>query len=369
MPFFARPNLDDTQFKQLTGSTLTLSGETNFVGVLKSKGVEIDATTGGTTAAGDALVFDGTKIVLTPISGGSGSGIYYGASPTTCTVGGLPALSSISGCTISKILEKILVPELNPVIVDPSRTFNIPVVNPYEVGAVLNSLVATSTFNRGTITPPYGTDGYRSGAITCYHYRDFNNVVVSQACSISPATYNVPSYTVVAGSRTAYGCVSYSAGMQPSGSTGTPYLSPYPSGTTSPIPIVINGIYPYFYGKVASGGAPSGSNRPTPTAALITGGTKIVGSSTGTVYINFNSGADDYIWFATPNASTTKTCWYVDATNKGNIGGAISAGGNLFPNPDTVTSVGTVCWSGQSYKLYISNYQTCATQIMELRNS
>ena len=31
MTFFARPNLDDIQFKQLTGSTLTLSGQTRII--------------------------------------------------------------------------------------------------------------------------------------------------------------------------------------------------------------------------------------------------------------------------------------------------------------------------------------------------
>src|ERR1035437_6431837 len=107
MSFFARPNLDDIQFKQLTGSTLTMSGVTNFTGILKSKGIEIDATATGATA-GDALVFDGTKIILTPISGGS-SGMYYGNTPASITLGGISSGTILTGKTLSLILQELLV--------------------------------------------------------------------------------------------------------------------------------------------------------------------------------------------------------------------------------------------------------------------
>jgi len=113
---------------------------------------------------------------------------------------------------------------------------------------------------------------------------------------------------------------------------------------------------------------------------LVTSGTKVVDVSNSTLPIKFCSTADDYIWFATPDASITKTFWYVDASNKGSIGGAVTPGGNLFPDPQSPSvSVTTVCWNNQPYKVYVSNYQT-STQcvlgsnpnfcyIMELRNS
>ena len=77
----------------------------------------------------------------------------------------------------------------------------------------------------------------------------------------------------------------------------------------------------------------------------------------------------DYKYYNYEYSSTTKTCWYVDALNSGSIGGVVSAGGNLFPTPTNVCPVTTICWSGQCYKVYISNYQTASTSIIQLRNS
>ena len=65
--FFTRPDLDDRQFKQISGSSLTLSGETNFAGILKSKGTEINGSV-ATASIGDVLTWDGTSIKLqTPL--------------------------------------------------------------------------------------------------------------------------------------------------------------------------------------------------------------------------------------------------------------------------------------------------------------
>jgi len=117
MPFFARPNLTDEQFKQLNGvdNILTLSGQTRIAttsGLTLTDGaggyIPIIAT-GGTNY--DVLTYCNGQITLLPQSGG-GSGVYSGASPTTCTVGGLVAGTAIAGCSISTILEEILVPAI-----------------------------------------------------------------------------------------------------------------------------------------------------------------------------------------------------------------------------------------------------------------
>lgn len=115
MPFFARPNLSDIQFKQITGSTLTLSGETRIstpsgLTLIGQSGyVPINLTTGNTNY--NVLTYIDGEIILQPASGG-GSGVYTGASPTTCTVGGLCSGTAIIGCSISSILEEILVPPI-----------------------------------------------------------------------------------------------------------------------------------------------------------------------------------------------------------------------------------------------------------------
>lgn len=370
MTFFARPDLSNEQFKQLSGSTLTLSGETqiaNVTGLTLSDGagnfVPIIAT-GGTN--NEVLTYLDGKIVLTSTAGGSD--IYVGDSPTTCTVGGLGSGSAIFGCSVSCILQDILVPTLYPTFTNPSSDFYIsPTTLLYEVGTSI-SITGDTSFDRGCIDPAYGTSGYRSGCAAIYEYNAFGNVYC-YADTNSSYQECFRAHTMVYGNNTISSRVQYDVGEQPKDSAGDNYDSPLPSGCTSFDVFTLSGIYPYFYGIYASGGVAAGSNRPTPSAAMIIGGTKVVGVSTGTICINFNSTSDDYIWFAIPTASTAKTKWYVSALNNGDIGGSVSAGGNLFPDPETVSGVTTTCWNGQSYEMYLSNYQTASTTIMELRNS
>jgi hypothetical protein len=366
MSFFSRPNLDNLQFKQTTDAVLGLSGQTQ---ILTASGLTLYSGVGNIpinavgAVVGNVMTFDGNVIRLMPSTSG-GTGLYSGASPTTITVGGLISGSSITALPISDILERILVPTLYPTFVAPSSSFDVtPSTLVYEVGTSIN-LTGTSTFDRGTITPPYGTSGYRSGVATGYEYQ----VQGTPYTTLNP-DYALASYTVVNGNNTFGNKVKYAQGEQPLNSTGGTFSTPLPSGSTSGSTFIFAGIYPYFYGKVASSGAPAGVNRPSATAALITGGTKVVASSDGTISIDFNSTNDEYIWFAIPAASTSKTKWYVDSLNNGDIGGSVSVGGNLFPNYNAVPSVTTIYWSGQSYKLYISNYQTELSEIIELRNS
>jgi hypothetical protein len=376
MPFFARPNLDNTQFKQVTNSTLTLSGQTR---IINTSGLTIADGSGNTiqisakdAAIGRVLTFDGTEIKFSPPSSGASTGIYTGLSPSTCTVGGMPAGTLISGVCITNILQCILVPTLNPTVNPPSFSYSILPVNGTccEVGSSV-SITGFLTFNRGCISPQYcSTCCFRSGLPTIHKYTDIAGTTCCCVCTALSGSFAMPSLSINLGSNTTYGSVCYGAGpTNVFNSAGTCICAALVVGVTSTASQVICGLYPYFYGKVASGGCPAGVNRPTATCALVIGGTKVVADSIGTISINFNSTADDYIWFATPYASTTKTVWFVDALNNGSICGAVSPGGNLFPNNTPVSPVATVCWSGQCYKVYISNYQTASTSIMQLRNS
>lgn len=374
MPFFARPNLDNDQFKQIQGTTLTLSGQTQIATVSgftltdgAGNNIPIIAT-GGTNY--DVLTYLNGKIRLEPVSGVTGSA-YSGNSPTTCTVGGLVSGTSINGCSISCIIQDIVAPPLNPTIISPSIGFTIsPSSVLYEVGSTI-SVTGCTVFDRGSINPAYcGACNKRSGSAVCYEY----NVWGVPTCVVSSLPNNsilFSPYQAAPGTvNTLTSKVWYSSGCTPAyNSQGGVYSAALSSGCTSISTINITGIYPYYYGKVASGNVAAGVNRPSGTVALITGGTKVVCTSNSTVCVDFNSTSDDYIWFATPTASTTKTCWYVDSANNGTIGGCTSVGGNLFPDPITVSGVSNGCWSGQSYKLYISNYQTTSNKIIELRNN
>lgn len=337
-----------------------LSGVSSNTGYFKSlvagNGITI-------TDNGDNIEFEVTATGLTA------STIYEGISPASISLGGINAGYVLTGKTLSQIIQDLLVPTLFPTLTNPSNTFSktSPSGTIFEVGSTINiSFIAT--FNRGSKSPQYSSpDAFRSGLPNRYNY--IGTGLPSSVLSTSLTdTQTVTGYTVLSGSNTWQSSVTYDAGTQPYDSSGNPYLTPLPSGTTGNQSVTITGIYPYFYGKVASGGAAPGDNRPTATSALVSGGTKVVASSMGTITITFGATSDDYLWFAIPSTSTSKTVWYVNALNNGSIGGAVTPSGNLFPNFDLV-SVTTVLWSGIEYKVYISNYQTATTGAMELRNS
>lgn len=345
MTFFARPNLSDEQFKQLSGTTLTLTGETNFVGILKSKGVEIDATLG---VLGDVLTYNGSKIVLSVPSSGASTGVYTCASPTTCTVGGLPAGSAISGCTISNILQSILVPTLPPALTPPSSTF---CVNPsglfFEIGCVLNP-VGCITYNPGCINPQYTSAcNKRSNGSISFIFQDFGGGICTCSCNALNSSYPMSTYSVVAGVRSACGNVCYCAGVQPKDSSGGNSGSPLTPGTTALIGVTVCGVLPWYYGTKANNSI-SGAD----VAAGTKGNINILASTT--LPIVYNSNPSDYLWFAVPSGTPVKTAWFVCASNQGVIGGS----NNLFATgcPVTVTSI-QGCWANCPYSVYV----TCIT--------
>ncbi|MEJ1242102.1 hypothetical protein WBG78_28400 [Chryseolinea sp. T2] len=321
--FDTKQNLNNGRFEQASGDTLTLGGITNVTGDLQIDGVSIRDLTGST-------------------SGGTGNDMYTLGSPAAISLGGITAGYIMTGKTYGQILEKLLVPTLNPTLTAPSSTFTDNVAATFEVGSSQN-ITFTATFSRGSISPAYGTSGFRSGLPTKYVYT--GSGIAGQVSSSSLSNNrSLTGYTILAGSNTWTASVAYSVGEQPKDSSGANYSTPLASGATSPQSNTITGIYPYFYGK--------SSTLPTANNALVTGGTKVVASSSGSINISFNA-SSEYLWFAHPSSVTTKTAWSISALNNG----AIGSGSDLFNAPSTV-SVTTVLWSGVNYKVYLSNYAT-----------
>jgi len=384
MAFFARPLLDNTQFKQLVNSELTLSGQTQIAtvsGLTLTDGiggyVPIIATGGSNNYV---LTYDDSGVSpvirLKEATASGGTGVYDCASPTTCTVGGLPAGTTIYNCPINDILQCILVPTLNPTLTNPSiSSFTInPTPLVYEVGST-PTISGIVNFNAGCINPQYTSAcDKRSNGTQCYDYLVKGIPYTCVTNSISN-TYPFGTVNIDAGNNVISATVYYCSGVQPKDSAGNNYCTPLSAGATSPSQKTICGLYPWFWGIESSGGAAAGVNRPTSACiqSLITGGTacKCVGNSSGTLYVNFNSTADDYLWFAIPNASTNKCVWYETALNNGAIGGVVSVGGNLFPNYEPVYNVcsSSPIWGSQTYKVYVSNYQSASNTLMELRNN
>lgn len=387
MAFFARPNLDNTQFKQLVGSELTLSGQTQIATITgltltDGSGSNIPVTASGASSNFDVLTYcNGTISLLAPTASG-GTGVYDCASPTTCSVGGLSAGTAIYGSGVTSILECILVPTLYPTLTNPSISsitgFTIsPTTTIYEVGDCPN-ITGCVYFNPGAINPQYSAAcSCRTDGTQCYVYDYMGTPYEGIIDSPSDSCPFPPDY-ITDGSNYISAIVCYCSGVQPYDSSGAAYSTALVASATTASQINVCGLYPWFWGIESSSGAASGVNRPTSDCikSLITGGTtcKCVDTSNGTLYVNFNSTSDDYLWFAIPSGSTSKTCWYETTLNSGVIGGVVSAGGNLFPDFELVTNIcsSSPVWSGQTYQVYVSNYQSessTPTSIMELRNN
>ena len=274
---------------------------------------------------------------------GAGGGVYDLTSPSTIPVGGMPAGTVMTGRTWQSLMEEIAVEYQLPGFSSFALT-SIPAV--VEVGVAI------------------------SGAhnFTWSTSNSFN--VLANSINIRDVTANV----LIASNLANDGAESVGIGTIPN---TAPMSRSWRAEGRNSLNVQFNSgqdtvtsLYPYFYGKVASGGLAPGLGRPAASQALINAGSKVVANSNGTISINFNSSSDDYIWFAIPAISANKNVWFVSLLNNGSIGGPVTPGGNLFPAFDTISvDSPTVLWSGINYKVYVSNYQTAIAALMELRNS
>jgi hypothetical protein len=275
-------------------------------------------------------------------SGGSG-GLYNLATPATCTVGGVTAGEQLTGKTALCLLQEILAPELFGTLTAPSEGIGISPSGTFEIGCSISTLCVTGTFNRGSISPQYcSTSGFRSGPANTYCFSGCQ-IAGSYACTAGSVTKCATSYVVCSGGQTWGVCTAYDAGVQPKGSNGTNYNSPLGASTTGAVSATITGILPWYWGKGAS---------QVLVSADIAGGTKTLANVTASpLSIIFNSAPTDYIWFAVPACAGLKTCWYVNGTNNGCIGGV----GNLFAIFCTVAvTSASGCWAGCNYDVYVS---------------
>lgn len=344
----------DFQFRSLVGSGNTSISQVGDDIIIKSTGltsVEWGNVTGNISCQTD--LWD----ILTDISG---STVYNLQSPAAICVGGVNVGYVLTGKTLACIIQDMLVPELFQTSVGTPSTSIAGVSGTYEVGCTL-SVTITPSYNAGTVTPVYQTTSpyTRGGALLGYSFAGPS--VSAGFCGCTSC--NLPAYSVALGSNTWTVCTSYGVGACIKGSKGTvnpSYPTACPAGCTSNGSATLSGIYPYYYGKLTSG------SRPAVTNSLITGGTKVVAGSTGTITVNFNSSSSEYTWLAIPSTSTSKTCWYVNALDNGKINTSPS---DKYPDLCNITiTSGQGCWANVSYKVYMSGAVGAITSPIEFRN-
>ena len=326
----------------ITGVTNT-SGGTGVYSGTTDRNIQLYSLvgSGGTTVqqVGDQIIVQSDTA--------SGSQQYSGETPSALDLGGINIGYELTGKTVSCIIQDLLVPELCGTITEPSISIQLTCTGTKEIGCVLSQTV-TGNYNQGCINPQYcSASDKRNPDVNAYQFTGTGMPVPWQTCTALSAAETNASYTVVSGSQSWGVCARYDSGTTALSSKGTPYGAAPVSGCTNAASGSITGILPYFYGVSAT--------QPTANQALIDSGTKVVASSTGTINITYGSQTSKYLWFATPNASTTKQGWYEGPTNKGNIGSP----SDLFDAPSSVSvDSPSACWSGETYKIYISTINT-----------
>lgn len=332
MAFSTKLKIIDAKMEQPSGGTLTLSGDTT---IADSGSLQYASHP---TFVADEQIVD-KKYVDDNVSSGA---TYNLDSPSTVEVGGIEVGTTLTGKTSNEILEEMLVPYIEPTF----TSFSIS-------AEPTTREVGTST--SGIKPFVWSTSNSENVATNSVDIRD-----VTANALIATGLANDGSEGVDIGT---INFTTYGQTQQWRGEADSTEATPFQSSN-----FTVTSYFPWYYGKVNAPGN-AGENRPTATESLVLSGTKTIASSSGTITIDWDSGDDDYIWFAVPNDAPTKTEWYETVFNNGDIGGAVSVGGNLFPDFDTVSVTNSSpAWGPKNYEVYISNWQTSFTENVEIRN-
>lgn len=164
---------------------------------------------------------------------------------TAITVGYITAGTDLSGKTAVEVINEMLYRELYPSLNAPTSTFTTTSNSLQKIGSSINISFQT-TFNRGSINPAYGTNGYRSGLPSKYEYTGtgLTDVTGDSANTLSVSKI-VSGYTVLSGNNVWTSKVYYNEGERPLSSRGNEYSElALPAGSLSTQTITIVGVYP-----------------------------------------------------------------------------------------------------------------------------
>lgn len=227
------------------GSAITVQSEgtvvTTALAKLNFTGANVTVTSSGTGNSEVAVNIEDTYTNLTQTP----------ANFPSNALPNIPTGSTFNGLTFTVMMNKMLYPELFPTLVNPSSTFALGQAGLREIGESVN-LGFTTNFNKGSITPAYTTNGFRSGNANAYNYTGAN-LPATVASAAASNTQSVTGYVVGTGAQSWTATVSYDQGPQPLSSDGNNYLAPLPAGNTGADTVSITGVYPPFATTVAIG--------------------------------------------------------------------------------------------------------------------
>ena len=150
--------------------------------------------------------------------GGSGSGALETAITVTKPVGGINLNDNYAiGTTYEQLWHDLLDPHLYPTLTAPTGVLTADTSTLLKTGAT-PSVKFTLSLNRGSISPAYGTNGYRSGAITGCKFED-----AEEYSTTYEYTRTVQAVSGTRFSKIYLGNVAYAAGERPKDSKGDYY--------------------------------------------------------------------------------------------------------------------------------------------------
>ncbi len=139
---------------------------------------------------------------------------------TSVQIGGVDSgITYDKGTLLEKIFRDMLSPLLYPTLTNPSLTLQPGGTTLLEKGTSKMETI-TAIFDRGSISPAYGTSGYRSGEVQSYKINN-GNVQVSNVFEVALDQLH----------NTFTGTATYAEGEQPKDSVGNDYDSPLPAGS------------------------------------------------------------------------------------------------------------------------------------------
>lgn len=352
------------------GAFIRLSGNSNIVNTTTASNISVSGGTGiysGMTSnvlyfkplipSGNTIIVDNGDSVI--INTDSPNPTYDLSTPSSITLGGITAGTTLTGKTSFELFEMLLFPTLYPTLTPPSSTTSLvvnssPAASVYEIGCVLGNTCLVTSYNRGCINPQYtsASDKRSCGSIGYSLTGDS----VSGYCILNSLSLcnDISGYVVESGTHTWSSQVCYCEGVQPYDNKENPYCTPLSRGMTSARSVSFNGILPWYWGLSSSfiinGTCIASCGRNG------LGSKNLANVTSSPISITFNSSSSDYLWFALPACAAEKTCWYIPNTSsKGSIGGAES----LFASYCTVNVTSAEgCWNSCEYEVYVSNYTT-----------